>query len=204
MSSEAPSVTAPDILIRQRMRQVKITQTALSRKVRKSQAWVSQELLGQPEETLKRLWIKEPEKFTALALALEWPEHILVEKIGLSIPVETEVATSSRTIPTHSLTISSNRGELMQSDILTVIPEAWAGEYKALKIDNRTLIYQVSESPKEGDIVVLDSGGILIGRAVSIKGKMFFIELDHAFSERTAVVENPSVLGVVKEERISY
>lgn len=77
-----------NIVIRRRLRDLGITQKELGKRVSKSQAWVSQELLSDVQQTIKRLWVSEPYNLSALARALEWSDYDLIEKTGVAIPVQ--------------------------------------------------------------------------------------------------------------------
>lgn len=141
--------------------------------------------------------------------ALEWTPEEFTEATGVQLPtIKTTIEPTTRTthhIKTYSLTISSRGGVLVQNDMQTVIPEAWSGEYEAIHIPpNRILIFLKTEVVAEGQKVVLEQGGIYIGRLASLKDKTFFIELDDAYPEKTIVLASPKILGVIKEERITY
>jgi SOS-response transcriptional repressor LexA len=75
------------LVIRRRMKDVGLSQKRLGQLVGKSQAWVSQELLSDTPQVVKRLWVNEPYTFTQLAKSLEWSDHELVEATGVAVPV---------------------------------------------------------------------------------------------------------------------
>lgn len=95
-SGEGMESEEANLVIRRRMRELGITQKELGKRVNKSQAWVSQELLSDVQQTIKRLWVNEPYNLSALARALEWSDYELIEKAGVAIPVQQpQVLTSS-------------------------------------------------------------------------------------------------------------
>lgn len=75
--------TAVGTRIARQLKDLGVTQNEAARKLRRSQSWVSQSLLDRAEETLKDLWVKDPQFFEEIAALLNWSKDQLARLAGL-------------------------------------------------------------------------------------------------------------------------
>jgi transcriptional regulator with XRE-family HTH domain len=69
--------------LRRAMKEAGLTQPQVAEVVGKSQSWTSSYLLANPEETIKRLWIKDPDTFDALCELLNVHKADVLRALGL-------------------------------------------------------------------------------------------------------------------------
>lgn len=144
------------------MRERGHNQTSLAKAVGRSQSWVSNGLLVDPDSTLAHLAYREPEVLRRLLTELGWTLVELNRETGLSIPispseldeaelVNPDLSGGTRTIPVVDL-LSAGPGSDGGAVIEVIdIPEAWKGPHAAYRISGDSM----SPDIEDGDRVVI-------------------------------------------------
>lgn len=150
------------IAMRQRMRHQGHNQTSLAKAIGRSQSWVSNVLLVDPEATLTHLAYREQEVLRRLLTELGWTLPQLNAATGLDIPiapseldevelVNPDLRSGTRSIPVIDLLSAGPGGDggvvIEQIDI----PDSWKGEHLAYRVSGDSMQPDIAN----GDTVVV-------------------------------------------------
>jgi hypothetical protein len=84
------NITTLSVLLKLRLDDFGLTQTNLAHALNKNQAWISHDLLGDTEKTIRKLWALEPEALSKLSKILEWPIEAMFREMNLYFPMHME------------------------------------------------------------------------------------------------------------------
>lgn len=99
MTLMAATKTDLGLYLRQHMREARVSQTQIGDLLDKSQAWVFSYLLGRPEETLRLLWVENPERFHELLRLINLDTNEILERLNIQAEAPTPNPTGAT--PVH-------------------------------------------------------------------------------------------------------
>lgn len=92
----------PSTFLRTRLANANLNQTEFGERLNKSQSWVSNLLLRKTTETMRRLWVNEPDTINTIQRLLNLTDTDLANLIDLDLPAGTPItATKQRAIPLY-------------------------------------------------------------------------------------------------------
>lgn len=197
--------SAASLVVRRQMKEVGLSQKRLGQLVGKSQAWVSQELLSDTPQVVKRLWVNEPYTFTQLAKSLEWSDHELIEATGVAVPIQQPAALSTDTA------FLDRYGDPASMTVRLPLFGSLAAGIKGFEFDKNAeefIDYDRKELPKGIDVeklyVVKANGNSMYEENMSRpipNGSMLLVEAKALPAERQVVVAYIPELetGVIKQ-----
>ena len=168
----AATKDAAAIAIRRRMHELGLSQKDLGVKVGRSQAWISQELLKDPDQTVKYLWAKSPEALDRLLRALQWTPEEFARETGIHIPLEAPHPDLSPVARYRIPVVDAGAGPPMWSEeaeyIVLHIPEL-RGKSERELFAVRVHGDSMEPTLKEEDVVVFwTQGAVEPGRIVAV------------------------------------
>jgi repressor LexA len=161
--------------IRERIKE-KTTQKRLGQAARRSQAWVNQELLSDPEKVLRRLWVNEPETINKILTELDWTPEEFTRHTGIQLPELSSVG--SRPLPPDAVPYKPSLRVPILGEVAAGMHPVYfrdhADEYmlvdeqhlpKGTRLDRLYALRVIGDSMTSEDIVSMPPGSVVIVEA---------------------------------------
>ncbi|UZX16530.1 peptidase S24 [Thermus sp. PS18] len=195
------------------MREVGLSQKALGVAVGRSQSWVSQELLGSPENTVRLLWARDPKTLERLLNALQWTPEEFARETGIQLP-GAEIPGAIPVVQYRIPVIDAGAGPPMwneEAEYITLhIPELRGkreGELFAVRVkgdsmeptlrDGDIVVFWTEGVPEPGRVVAVHVhwDGVIVKRLQRHNGS-WYLYSDNPNHPPVPLTENDRVLGV--------
>lgn len=174
---------------------------------------LSPSLITKIERSAHNLLKMQSGNLFRLIAALEWPPAEFTEATGVELPIiekpqHIPVTRSSRYIPTHRLTISKGRGELVLTEIRTNISEDWQGEFHSLILEEneftrRTVIYQKKGQGTIGRKIITEGGesGVRVGTVIGLVSGTYHLQAIDQNQPNIYLATQEEFVGLVWEDK---
>lgn len=213
------------IAIQQRMSEVKLTQGALARGLRRSQTWVSQSLLDDTDRTVRRLWVGDSDRYHRLLDLLKVSPTEFERLTGINLGttqtapedqlhLESEdLRGGARTVPVYDL-LSAGPGGDGGTVIDTVdIPDSFKGQHAAYEVvgdsmapdipNGARVVIKVQDYASPGNEIVcwVPDHGMLVKYLDRIEGEEYVLT-SYNPNYRPIWTREIVIYGVVREIRL--